>query len=105
MNNARTSVLHERLAKAGAYLEGLEEERAGRADPTLGKAIEKRIIWRELLDLELQEFDEEIERLSEVAHSLVPDAGTGRQAGGETQERPQGNTPPSAWRHLGRFFS
>ena len=104
MNNVRTSVVYERLAKAAAYLEGLDEERAAGGDPNLGKAIEKRIIWRELLDLELQEFDQEIERLSEVVHSLVLDAGTRRQAGVETQQRPHADSPPLPWRHLGRFF-
>ena len=88
MNNARTSVVYERLAKAAVYLEGLDEERAAGADPNLGKAIEKRIIWRELLDLELQEFDQEIERLSEVVHSLVPGAGTGTQAGADPAKVP-----------------
>ena len=75
MKNARTSLLHERLVKAVACLEGLDWERSSCGDPTLGKAIEKRIVWRELLDLELQEFDEQIERLSEVAHRLFPATG------------------------------
>ena len=104
MKNTRTSVLQERLSKAAAYLEHLDEERAERGDSTLGKPIEKRIIWRELLDLELQEFDAEIERLSEVAHSLVPDEGTVTPAGGETLQQSHGDTPPSPWRHLGWFL-
>jgi hypothetical protein len=53
MKNARRSLLHERLAKAAAYLEPLDEERSSCGNPTL-KEIETRIIWRELLDLELQ---------------------------------------------------
>ena len=69
--NARTSVLQERLAKAAAYLERLDEERVACGDPKLGTAIEKRIIWRELLDLELREFDEEIERICEVEEDLL----------------------------------
>ena len=78
MNDARISLLHERLVKAAACLESLDRERSSGGDPTLGKAFEKRIVWRELLDLELQDFDEQIERLSEVAHSLFPDTGNGR---------------------------
>jgi len=78
VNSARISLLHERLVKAAACLEGLERERSSCGDPILGKAIEKRIVWRELLDLELQDFDEQIGRLSEVAHNLFPDTGNGR---------------------------
>ena len=120
MKNVQTSVLYERLSKAAAYLERLHEERSFCGDPTLGKAIETRIIWRELLDLELQEFDEEIERLSEcVAHLLVPEGGTvvhakgGRPSSpsgsspvfwGEIQQHPQRDNPPSPWWRLGRFF-
>ena len=55
MKNVQTSVLYERLCKAAAYLERLNEERSSCGDPTLGKAIETRIIWRELLDLELSQ--------------------------------------------------
>ena len=76
-------------------------------DPTLGKAIEKRIIWRELLVLELQEFDEEIERLSEVAHTLAADGGTAAHDSGEKQhiqQLLQVDTPSSPWWRLGRFF-
>jgi hypothetical protein len=82
MKNARRSLLHERLAKTAAYLEPLDEERSSCGNLTLSKAIETRIIWRDLLDLELQEFDKEIERLSEVAHSLVTDGSTAAHADG-----------------------
>jgi len=119
MKNVQTSVLYERLSKAAAYLERLDEERSSCGGPTLGKAIETQIIWRELLDLELQEFDEEIERLSDVAHSLVPEGGTvahserGQPSGssgsspmfwGEIQQDPQRDNPPSPWWRLVRFF-
>ena len=60
MKNGRGSLLQERLAKAVAYLERLDVERFSHGDPNLGRSIEERIIWRELLDLELQEFDEQI---------------------------------------------
>ena len=76
MKSARMFAMHKRLAKAAACLERLDEERIVLSDPNLGKTIEERIIWRELLDLELQEFDEQIERLTDVAHSLVPEGGT-----------------------------
>jgi hypothetical protein len=95
MKNARTSVLQERLAKAVAYLELLDVERISHGEPNLGKSIEERIVWRELLDLELQEFEEEIERLAEAAHSLLVDVAP--QAGGETTQQPQELAAPSSW--------
>jgi hypothetical protein len=119
MKNVQTSVLYERLSKAAAYLERLDEERSSCRDPAPGKALETRIIWRELLDLELQEFDEEIERLSEVAHSFAQEGGTVAHADGgqpsslsgssrvfwgEIQQHPRRDKPPSPWWHLGRFF-
>jgi len=63
VKSARTVIIRERLAEAGACLERLDGERSSSGDPGLGKEIEERIIWRELLDLELQGFDEEIELL------------------------------------------
>ena len=103
MKNEGISPLHERLAKAAAYLERLDVERFARGNPNLGKSIEERIIWRELLDLELQKFDEQIERFSEVAHRFVPGAGQVTHAQGEI-EQPQRPTGPSPWWHLDRFF-
>ena len=54
--------VHERLREARAQLERLDRERSFSGDPYLGKAIEQRLVWRELLDLELQNMDEQIER-------------------------------------------
>lgn len=51
-----------RLAGEFALLNEIEFERASRCDPFYGQGTEERIIWRELLDLELQEMDEEISR-------------------------------------------
>jgi hypothetical protein len=78
MSNARMSSLHERLVKAAACLERLDWERSCCGDPILGKAIEERVVRRELRDLELQDFDQQIERLSEFAQNLFPDTGNGR---------------------------
>ena len=74
MNNARTFSVHERLTAAAACLDRLSEERASCGDPTLDKVIEGRIISRELFDLELQDFDEQIGRLLEVAERLLTGA-------------------------------
>jgi hypothetical protein len=65
-------MIHERLLKGREYLERLDQERTTRGEPLFGKSIEERIIWRELLDLELQEFDAQIERICHAADSLLP---------------------------------
>ena len=51
-------VVRERLAEAAASLERIDHERES-GDPMFGKVLEERIVWRELRDLELQEFDEQ----------------------------------------------
>jgi len=54
------SPIAKRLAEEFALLQEIEFERNFRADPWHNKAIEDRIVWRELFDLELQEVDEQI---------------------------------------------
>jgi hypothetical protein len=34
--------------------------------PLFGKVVEVRVVWRELLELELHDVDEQIERISET---------------------------------------
>jgi hypothetical protein len=58
-----------RLVEACSCLALLALERADRQDPGFGKSLEERIIWRELLELELQEIDEKIGRISDEAGS------------------------------------
>jgi len=50
VKSARMFVIHDRLAKAAACLERLDEERVVLGDPNLGKSIEERIIWCGLLE-------------------------------------------------------
>jgi len=52
-----------RLAEETASLEDLEGERKRRGDPSFGKAAEDRIVWGELLELELQEIDERVSHI------------------------------------------
>jgi hypothetical protein len=61
-----TCPTRQRLAQAFIRLQNIEFTRNQRQNPVFAKSDEERIIWRELLDLELQELDEQIERLSEV---------------------------------------
>lgn len=67
MREQRKLPHEERLALAVAFLQRLSVEPLSCADPSFCKALEERIVHRELLDFELQAFDEETERLSEVA--------------------------------------
>jgi hypothetical protein len=57
------SPVRDRLAEAAARIEGLENERIRRRDCRYEKRVEERLIWNELLDLELQDVDEQIKRI------------------------------------------
>ena len=57
----------QRLAKSFSLLQDLHVVRTRRQDPHFEKPVEERIIWRELLELELQAVDEKIERISASA--------------------------------------
>lgn len=56
-----------RLAEGVAALERLEAEREDRNDPGFGRAIEDRIVWRQLIELELQDIDEQLDRIRSSA--------------------------------------
>ena len=71
MENARTATVPHRLAEEKACLDYLESERFRRGDPNFGKALETKTIWRELLDLELEEADERIRRIRNAAERLL----------------------------------
>ena len=55
--------IRQRLAAEKAGLEELDAERERRGDSRFGKAAEDRIVWNELLDLELQDIDEHVSRI------------------------------------------
>jgi len=59
-NREFASPLAKRLAEEFALLQEIAFARNFRADPSYGRAMEDRIISRELFDLELQEVDEQI---------------------------------------------
>ncbi len=55
--------LRHRLSDEMHCLEQLDSERQLRGDPGFGKATEDRIVWGELLELELEQIDEEMNRM------------------------------------------
>ena len=69
--NRVTSPIQRRLAEGEARLERLDAERARRADASLGRTTEERIVWRELLELELQEIDEQVSRIQDAAGRMA----------------------------------
>jgi len=56
-----------RLAEEMTLLERLDAERERRADPGFGRTIEDRIVWGELIELELEEIDEQGSRIWRAA--------------------------------------
>jgi hypothetical protein len=56
----------QRLAEKKACLEYLNAERAS-GDSGFGKTTEDRIVWGELLELELQDIDEQVSRICQAA--------------------------------------
>jgi hypothetical protein len=70
MRTVGTSSLHERLAVSRARLERLDQERIRSGNPFLDKDIEHRIVWSELLELELQEIDEQVDRICRATAQL-----------------------------------
>ena len=57
----------QRLAEEKACLEHLDAERACRGDSGFGRTAEDKIVWGELLDLELQDIDEQVSRICQAA--------------------------------------
>lgn len=70
MTNSKTQV-STRLEQAKASLDYLELERSRRADPGFGKLLEDKLVWRELLELELQEAEERITQLCDAAERAL----------------------------------
>ena len=64
---ARNCAADERLERGFSRLQDIQVVRNHRQDSLFGKSIEERIVWREPLELELQDVDEQIERISAAA--------------------------------------
>lgn len=71
--NADRDASRKRLEQGTAWLERLAEERLRLSDSEIGKAAEQRIVWEELLDLELQDIDEQLHHIvSNGEHNPQP---------------------------------
>ena len=63
----RSTMIKQRLAEEKSLLDQLDSEREYRGDSSFRKTAEDRIVWGELLDLELQDFDEQLNRIRQTA--------------------------------------
>jgi len=71
MTSSRATVSKDRLSEAKESLDYLDLEREHRDDPAFGKLIEQQIIWRELLELELQDAEERITSMCDAAERAL----------------------------------
>jgi hypothetical protein len=55
-----------RIEQAFSHLQNIQFARDNRKDPYFGRSTENRIVWRELLELELQEVEEQFERIGRL---------------------------------------
>lgn len=79
--------VRKRLAEGNAELEYLDAERELRADPGFGRTTEDRIIWSELIELELQEIDELESRICDGADESPRGPAPPNQREGGSHER------------------
>lgn len=59
--------IHERLARSMSQLHTIQLVRDQWQDSIFGTSIEDCIVWRELVELELHEIDEQVERILAAA--------------------------------------
>ena len=71
MTSSRATGSKDRLSEAKESLDYLDLERDHRDDPAFGKLIEQQIIWRELLELELQDAEERITSMCDAAERAL----------------------------------
>lgn len=71
MQPAGKLTVRERLAEEYLTLLSLERDRKVEQNPHLGQVIEQGIIQRELLELELQDLDDQLERIRRVSADVI----------------------------------
>ena len=81
--------VRKRLAAAVAALDRLDSERARYHDFRLGKTAEDRIVWGELVDLELQDIDEQVGRILRATLALQRETLDSQMQPGDCHEHNQ----------------
>ena len=71
MTNSQATQTKQRLLEAKECLDYLELERSQRVDPAFGALTEQQIVWRELLELELQDAEERIACMCDAAERAL----------------------------------
>ncbi len=74
--NRALSVIRRRLAEENVVLAKLDAERERLHDSHFGTTAEQRIVWGELLELELQDIDEQVNRIRQAAGDSIRNAST-----------------------------
>jgi len=72
VDEPRRNTKQSRLLEEKTCLDRLADERLRRADEAFGRSTESRIIWGELLELELQDVDDELSRVRAVKPNQHP---------------------------------
>jgi hypothetical protein len=65
------SAIRRRLAEENVVLAKLDAERERLQDSHFGTTAEQRIVWGELLELELQDIDEQVSRIRQAAGDSI----------------------------------
>lgn len=87
MNDIPSSKIRDRLRAVYASLERIDLARRMSGDPHFGRALEERLVRRELFDLELQELDEQLAHICESGWGLaagLPQSSVCRKVSGPT---------------------
>jgi hypothetical protein len=82
-----TDRIRQRLADAMTQLERITAERERRCDSAFGKTAESRIVWGELIELEVQEIDEQVSRNRGAAGGSPPAPAESNLRDGGSHER------------------
>jgi len=71
MTGSGAAPVQGRLTEAKASLDYLDAERLRRADPDFGRRLEDKVIWRELLELKLEDAEDRISRMCDAAERAL----------------------------------
>jgi hypothetical protein len=81
-----TNATRQRLEEEKASLDKLDRERERRGDPGFDRTTEERVVWGELLELELQDLDEQLSRICNSAGNEPGPGERGNSPGGNPRK-------------------